>query len=327
MSIRIAVIGTGLIGGSVLSRLHSAGYAVTGWDPSPEAETIAASLGLPFTSRLEDAVHDCGLAVFAGPLSLLPQSLSEVAKLTGDGCLLTDVGSTKGAVVEHALREGFAHRFVPGHPMAGSERSGLAASSPSLLDGCPWVLCPAEPLAPFRAVASLLIDVFRARIMPMRASTHDAAVGLSSHVPHVFAGALAGAAARSPLRRAVLGLAAGSFKDGTRVAGTAGERIVDMLSGNREAVAAQLRLAREVLDELAAALDDEERLLELFAAGRGVRRELEDEPGAAAPFSFGSGDAGELEFLLGLGERGGYLTRCDAGVSGVAYTAVHTPRG
>ncbi|HEX6682290.1 MAG TPA: prephenate dehydrogenase/arogenate dehydrogenase family protein [Candidatus Limnocylindrales bacterium] len=324
----IAVIGTGLIGGSILLRLRGKDYNVMGWDPDPATAALAVHSGLPFTTHLEEALRGRDVAFLAAPQSVLPDSLVEVAKHAGERCILTDVGGAKQSLSEHAARHGLGHRFVPGHPMAGTERSGLAAASASLLRGCAWVLCPGEPLDAFRLVATLLIDAFEARVVPMRPALHDVVVALSSHVPHVLAGALASTVARSRLRAAVLSLAAGSFHGTTRVAGTPTQVIVDMMSENRDALKGQLASVRDTLEELIAAIDDEERATQLLAEARQVRRDVEERSLVPRDMRFGPDEgAAEEEFLVGVGSRGGYLTRCETGVSGIAYTALHTPGG
>lgn len=324
----IAVIGTGLIGGSILLRLRDKGYDVIGWDPDPATAALAASSGFPFTPHLDQALRGREVAFLAAPQGALHHSLVEVADHAGEHCVLTDVGGAKQSLAEHATRYGLGHRFVPGHPMAGTERSGLAAASAELLRGCAWVLCPGEPLDAFRSVATLLIEAFEARVVPMRPALHDVVVALSSHVPHVLAGALAGTVARSRLRAAVLSLAAGSFHGSTRVAGTPTQVIVDMMSENREALKGQLASVRETLEELIAAIDDEERATQLLAEARQVRRDLEERSLVPQGVRFGPDEAAaEEEFLVGVGSRGGYLTSCRSGVSGVAYTALHTPGG
>lgn len=327
--LRTAVVGTGLIGGSILLRLHDAGVPVTGWDPDPETRRYARQHGLTFADDLTDAVAGCDLVFLCGPLATLPDTLVEVARATGDHCVLTDVGSTKSAVAACAREHDLGHRFVPGHPMAGTERAGLAAADPTLMRGAAWVLCPPEPgpMHPFRMLTDLLIAVFEARVVPMSAAMHDSVAALASHIPHLLAGSLAGAVARSPLRDAVLALAAGSFRDGTRVAGTPSSRTAHMLISNREFVLRQVELVEGFLAELLAALrdDDTERLISRYTQSRKVRDELLARPLTRSVRSFpvnGPHDA-ELGFLLELGRQGGHLTRIETDASTVCYHAQH----
>jgi prephenate dehydrogenase len=328
--LRTAVVGTGLIGGSVLLRLREAGFDVVGWDPDEATRQHARSQGLNFADDLVTAVRDRDVVFLCGPLSTLPDTLVRVAEATGDHCVITDVGSTKSAVAASAQQHRLTDRFVPGHPMAGMERAGLAAAAPELFRDAAWVLCPPAggPLGPFRMLSTLLIEVFQARVVPMSATEHDAVAALASHIPHLLAGSLAGAVARSSLRDAILNLAAGSFRDGTRVAGTPSARTVDMLLNNRDFVLQQIGLVEGFLADLIAALreGDREMLATHYAQSRGVREDL-SRPATSFTRVFPIDDPpqAELDFLLELGRRGGGLTACVVEKSTVTYT-VRQPR-
>lgn len=322
--LKAAVVGTGLIGGSILFRLREHGVDVTGWDPDPATREYGRGQGIAFPNELADAVRDRDVVFLGGPLSSLPDTLLTVAKLTGDECVVTDVGSTKASVAGYAAEHGLLDRFVPGHPMAGAERSGLTSAIPSLFEGAAWVLCPAAGGVPrFRALATLIIEVFGARIVPMSPDVHDSVVALSSHVPHLLAGSLAGAVAGSSLRDAVLGLAAGSFRDGTRVAGTPAARTADMLTNNRAQVLRQLDAVTEFLGGLAAALraEDLAGLVDRYGQARDLRLALLERELRPTRSTFPSSGPShdELRFLLELGAAGGYLTRCGLDGPTVAY--------
>jgi prephenate dehydrogenase len=318
-------VGTGLIGGSILLRLREWGADVRGWDPHRPTRVEGRARGLDFPDELADAVRDRDVVFLCGPLPTLPETLLTVAKCVGDGCVVTDVGSTKGGVAAFAAEHGLTDRFVPGHPMAGTERAGLTAADPSLFTDAAWVLCPsAAGIVRFRALADLVVEVFRARVVPMSVTAHDAVVALSSHVPHLLAGGLAGAVADSDVRDAVLALAAGSFRDGTRVAGTPARRTADMLVNNREQVLRQLDAVRAVLDGLAAALrrDDVAELVARYERARAVRTALPDRElrPFRSEFPVGGEHAEELAWLLALGSAGGHLTGCRVMDGRVAYT-------
>ncbi|WDZ85175.1 prephenate dehydrogenase [Micromonospora cathayae] len=359
--VRAAVVGTGLIGGSILLRLHRAGLDVTGWDPDPATRLAARDAGVPAPDELTAAVAGRYVVFLCGPLPTLPETLLTVAAATGGECVLTDVGSTKGGLAAFAAAHGLTHRFVPGHPMAGTDRAGLGAAEPDLLTGAAWVLCPsAGPGLPaFRWLTGLLGEVFQARVVPMAADRHDAVAALASHVPHLLAGALAGAVDRSALRDAVLALAAGSFRDGTRVAGTPPERTANMLLGNREHVLRELAGVRSFLDELAGALADADagaltagyrdaratrtaltgraftEIHRSFPADTGSDHGDGGDHGTGGDHGDGGRDGGgpgadggreELDFLLGIGAAGGHLSRCRISGTAVEYTA-HKPAG
>lgn len=321
---RAAVVGTGLIGGSILLRLHEWGADVRGWDPHQPTRAEGRSRGLDFPDDLADAVRDRDVVFLGGPLPTLPETLLTVLKCVGDECVVTDVGSTKGGVVAFAAEHGLADRFVPGHPMAGTERAGLTAADPALFTDAAWVLCPSlDGIVRFRALAGLIVEVFGARVVPMSATEHDAVVALSSHVPHLLAGGLAGAVADSDVRDGVLALAAGSFRDGTRVAGTPARRTADMLVSNREQVLRQLDEVRSVLDGLADALrrDDIEALVARYERARAVRTALPERRlhPFRREFPVGGEHVEELAWLLELGSAGGHLTECRVVDGRVAY--------
>ncbi|RKF26638.1 prephenate dehydrogenase [Micromonospora globbae] len=327
---RVAVVGTGLIGGSILLRLHEAYPDVTGWDPDPATRAEGRARGVRVPDDLAEAVGDRDVVFLAGPLPSLPETLLTVAAHTGDRCVVTDVGSTKAGIAGFAAEHGLTGRFVPGHPMAGTERSGLTAAVPTLFDGAAWVLCPApEGIVAFRTLVGLLVDVFAARVVPMDPAVHDSVVALSSHLPHVLAGSLAGAVADSPLRDAVLGLAAGSFRDGTRVAGTPAQRTADMLFQNRDEVLRQVERVRAALDELTAALDrgDLDALVARYRRARELRHALPDRVlhEHRREFPTDGDHAAEVAYLRDLGAAGGHLTGCRAGADVVTYAGCRPP--
>ncbi|SBT47242.1 prephenate dehydrogenase [Micromonospora auratinigra] len=328
--VRAAVLGTGLIGGSVLLRLRDADVEVTAWDPDPETRRLGRERGLHLVDSVEAAVAGCEVVFLCGPLPTLPGTLLRVAEATDDHCVLTDVGSTKGGLADFARAHGLAARFVPGHPMAGSDRAGLHSADAALFGGASWVLCPlgSAGLTTFRRLTRLIMSVFRARVVPMSADEHDAAAALASHVPHLLARALAGAVHRADLRDAVLTLAAGSFRDGTRVAATPSDRTANMLLGNRERVLDELGRVSDFLDELAGALRAGDRaallaLTEEAGAARAALTERSLRPQRREFPVHGAGER-ELAYLLGLGAAGGHLTGCRVEAGTVVYTA-HVP--
>ncbi|MGW5671278.1 prephenate dehydrogenase [Micromonospora sp. NPDC003776] len=324
--VRAAVVGTGLIGGSLLLRLRDAGLDVAGWDPDPVTRGHARRWGVACPDTVRAAVTGRDVVFLCGPLPTLPAMLAQVAAATPEHCVLTDVGSTKAEVAAAATAQGLGHRFVPGHPMAGADRAGPAAADPGLLAGAAWVLCPGPTgLAAFRRLAALLIDVFAARVVPMSAPEHDAAAALSSHVPHLLAAGLAGAVQRAELRDAVLSLAAGSFADGTRVAGGPPQRTANMLLGNRGRVLTGLAAVRAMLDELADALraGDAAALTARLAEARAARVTLGERRFDVHQREFPAAvdHAGELAYLRELGAAGGHVSGCRTNGGSVTYTA------
>ena len=226
--VRVAVIGLGLIGGSVARRL-ARGHDVTGWDTDPATRELAAAAGLAVAAGVEDGAAGADVTVLATPLAALATVLTALS--TTDCPVLTDVGSVKAPVLAAARAAGLADRFVGGHPMAGTERAGFAAADPALLDGAAWVLCVEDDtdLTAWLRVAELVTGA-GGHAVPCRAADHDDAQARISGLPHLLALALAVAgAAGGPLAGA---LAAGSFRDGTRVAGSRPELVAGLCDSN-----------------------------------------------------------------------------------------------
>jgi prephenate dehydrogenase len=193
-------------------------------------------------------------------------------------------------------------RYVGGHPMAGTEKSGFAAADPKLFNDAVWVLCLEEETdLPGWLELAALVSSIGARVLPTTSRAHDAAVARISHLPHLLAAALA-QVADEPLARS---LAAGSFRDGTRVAGTRPELSTAMCQGNRDA----LRLAlAETVRKLTAAGEalDRDDLEPFFRAGYDLRSSwpvTDTEPVTLDPKS-----ATLRTELLALGRGGGWLT-------------------
>ena len=266
---RAIIAGTGLIGGSVGMALSRLGWHVTGIEPNPERASSAVAVG---AVACIGEPGPCDLAVVATP----PAALAEVAQqlLDAGAAVVTDVGSVKAPVVA-AVDDA---RFVGGHPMAGSEQDGLAGAHPDLFRGAAWVLTPTAmtgdaALAGVREVVTHL----GAQPIALAPDRHDALVAVVSHVPHLTAAVLMRIAeGRSSEHRALMRLAAGGFRDMTRVA--AGHPAIwpEICVENRAAITDVLD---ELLDELVemrliVSESDREELLARLEAARDSRRSL-----------------------------------------------------
>jgi prephenate dehydrogenase len=253
---------------------------------------------------VQEVVRGCELVVLAVPPAALPDVIADVAAWAHAGLLLSDVTSVKGPVRELAR----AHhlRYVGGHPMAGNEHSGWAASDPRLLAGAAWVLCLEEDtdLDDWLRLARLVTGL-GALAVPCTAADHDRAVAAVSHLPHLLAAALATTAADDPL---ALALAAGSFRDGTRVAAAPPALSAAMCAGNAAAVSAALRAAMARLEEADGLLAAGADLTEWFAAGQAARSAW---PPPAGPESLLPVGPQLRERLLALGRRGGAVAAVD----------------
>jgi len=247
--LRVAVIGTGLIGASVALAAARAGAVVSGWDPDPtHVERAAAQGALVPAGSVEDAVADADVVVVAAPIEAIPGAV--VAALRGAArAVVTDAGSIKGPVVAEvqarAAHEGVPlDRYVPSHPMGGSERSGPDRASASVLDGIVWAVTP-TPSSSDEAVASL--DAFirgvgaePAHLTPER---HDRLVAFVSHLPQVASTALMSLAVSEEAGEPdILLLAAGGFRDLTRLAASSPQLWGQILLANGEEVCRAIEL-------------------------------------------------------------------------------------
>ena len=218
----MCVLGLGLIGGSVMRAATQAGREVFGYNRSIEGVQAANADGFDATENIDKALKRAAktgaLIVVAVPVPALPIVLEHVRDLAPDAPL-TDVTSVKTAVLDEVKSVGLLANFVGGHPMAGTAHSGWAAGDARLFVGAPWVLSVDDHVDPdvWAMVMELALDC-GAIVVPAKSDEHDAAAAAISHLPHLLAESLAATAGEVPLAFA---LAAGSFRDGTRVAATA----------------------------------------------------------------------------------------------------------
>ena len=278
---RVTVVGVGLIGGSIAAGACSlsARPLVRGIDPDEAALGHAVGQGVVDEAATPEEAFDRGwlagggddLFVLATPVTLVLEWIRRLAE-SGFVGTVTDVASTKAAVVEAAEAAfGDAAAFVGGHPMAGSERSGVEAASAELFRGAYYVLTPGagSDMDAYRRVHSFVTSL-GARVISVDPTEHDEAVALISHVPHMAAAALTNLAARGE-RQDILRLAAGGFKDMTRIAAGSPALWTGISVENREAI---LR----GVDDLAGVLQEYRDLLEARDAG-GITDWLEEAAG------------------------------------------------
>ncbi len=262
----MCVLGAGLIGGSLLRALGP--ERAFGWNRSAAGAGAASADGFDVSAELADtlrrAARTDALVVVAVPLPALGAVLDAVAE-HAPGVPLTDVVSVKGPVLAAVRERGLGARFVGGHPMAGTAQSGWDAGDPDLFRGATWLVAADDDADPdtWSRVARLAVDC-GARVVAAASAEHDAAVARISHLGHVLAEALALAGGRGG--DLALALAAGSFRDGTRVAGTAPELVRAICEPNRDAL---LTVLDECLADLAAARES--------LAARGSLGELVDD--------------------------------------------------
>jgi prephenate dehydrogenase len=238
---RAQIIGTGLIGGSIGSALRRLGWTVTGSDINPQRSARAVALGAIDRAGSDARASVVFVAVPAGAVA----AVAAEALTAHPHAVVTDVAGVKNPVVSRINDA----RFVGGHPMAGSEQEGVDGADPEMFQGATWVLTPeagTDPVA-FTTVRSV-VSSLGANVVELPAARHDDLVAMVSHVPHLTAATLMNLASETALEHAtLLRLAAGGFRDMTRIA--AGEAAIwpDVCAENRAGIL-------DVLDRLLQAL-------------------------------------------------------------------------
>jgi prephenate dehydrogenase len=243
---RVAILGLGLMGGSLglALRARRLAHEIVGYDTRPEAVVQALARGAitRASDSVRDAVMAADLVVLAAPILALHDLLAEAGPHLGPDTVVTDLGSTKAEVVrwaEELLPR--SERFVGGHPMVGSEQSGTAAADAELYVGCTWCLTPtAHTSHDALAAVVALITSLGATPRILDAASHDAAVAAISHLPLVAATALTLTASDAPSWPEGRILAAGGFRDTTRVASGDPRMARDICLTNAEPLAALL---------------------------------------------------------------------------------------
>jgi prephenate dehydrogenase len=250
---RIAVLGVGLIGGSIgLAARARLDAEVGGFDPDAGLLERAMELGAIDSAHgsVAEAVQGAELVFCAAPVAALPGLVAEALDAAADDCAVTDVGSVKRDVIA-AL--GSDSRFIGGHPLAGAETSGVENARAELLDGARWYLTPTPNTGGvlYDRVQRAVADI-GARPQAIEAETHDRLMATISHLPHVVANVLVSQAATALSEEAEhLPEVGPSFRDATRVAGANPAIWGDIFAGNRQAVAAEIDAVVARLSEAA----------------------------------------------------------------------------
>jgi prephenate dehydrogenase len=277
---RVAIIGVGLIGGSFALALKAAGACgtIVGVGRNPENLARARALGVidAQASDAAEAAQDADLVLLAAPVAQTPGILAALApRLAGD-TLLTDAGSTKRDAVA-AARSALGARaaqFVPGHPIAGAESSGVAAARADLFRGKRVILTPLEE-NPAESVARVAAAwrASGARVSHLTPEVHDAVLAAVSHLPHLLAYALMDAFAARQDRALLFDNAGAGFRDFTRIASSHPEMWRDICLANRDLLLAECRRYQDRLEQLRVMLErgDGAALEQVFAAAREAR--------------------------------------------------------
>lgn len=252
---RLAVIGTGLIGASVGLAAKRTGATVSGFDDDEATAELALERGAldEVKPTLREALGGAELAVVAVPVGRLAAQVRTVLEASADDCTVTDVGSTKTAVCEAAAG---SPRFIGGHPVCGSEARGPAHATADLFEGATWFLSPLPHSDParYRRVHGFVGDLGAVPVA-IDPGAHDRLVALTSHLPHVVANVLVNQAGATRIDgHEPLSSAGGSLRDMTRVAGANPRIWVDICLENAEALRATLAEHRRGLEQVDAAL-------------------------------------------------------------------------
>ncbi len=299
----VVLAGVGLIGGSVGLGLQQRFLArrVIGLDRDPAVLEAARGLGVIDEARLEAGpwLAEADLVVLATPARTLERLAAEVAPFLKADAIVTDVGSAKADVVA-ALTP--LLRFVGGHPMAGSERVGVLNADPSLLENAVWVLTPTDGTDPAAlAVVAELVRALGALPIEVAPDLHDRLVATVSHVPYLASVALTQLVAEADERELLMLLAAGGFRDLTRVASGSPRMSRDMVVANRAAVRDAVARFGRALTALADRLDDPEALLDAAEDAKRTRDALPVVRRTLMPARF--------EFVIAVPDRPGELAR------------------
>ena len=276
---RIALIGVGLIGGSVglAARGRIDGARVVGWDPHAPTLKSAVSVGAidETAPTLEAAVGEADLVIVAAPMAQLPKTIQQVLRAAPAECAVTDVGSVKQPVIEAAGEDG---RLVAGHPLAGAESAGVHHARADLFDGATWYLVPHERSHGTRfEQVHRFVSQLGARPATIDADTHDRLMATVSHVPHVLANVLVEQVAEASGEDQAVPATGPSFRDVTRVAGANPPLWGGIYAANAEALADQLDRVIERLTGVRDRIRAGDDLTTWQAGAAQLRRRLVDE--------------------------------------------------
>ncbi len=282
----VVVIGLGLIGASFAGAYHHAypNARITGVDISSDSLEEGMARGwiqeavFAEDEKLTSVIKEADLVLIATPVTGAAQYFKLIAEADYQG-IVTDVCSTKALVVEQAQELlAYPNNYVPGHPMAGSEKSGIDGASEDLFQGAHWVLCPDEntPAEHFAALHDMLTHL-GARVVSLSRESHDEAVAIVSHVPHFVASSLVELAVRhAGDQEALFRLAAGGFKDSTRIAAGSPALWTGIAFDNASAIKEGLEEVQAILAEFSSALakQDKQEFTHLLDRAAQARRSL-----------------------------------------------------
>lgn len=276
---RLAVVGLGLMGGSLALAMRPYVKHITGIDPDPDTRAYAVEHGIVDTATddLREGVRDADTVILAAPVrAILDIVRNRIGSYLRSNTFLIDIGSTKVDICEAMGRLPIGIHATGGHPMTGKEHSGIEASDAMLYDGAPFVLCQTRRMTPATRLRALdFVAHLGAVPIEMDAERHDRIVATISHLPYLLSAALMATAAReADSDEAVWQLAAGGFRDMTRLMGSDIRMMSDITSTNTQAIAvllAQFRVQLALLEAMLIARE-EDNLVEALVPLRERRR-------------------------------------------------------
>ncbi len=277
---QLTILGVGLMGGSLALALKECGAVqrVTGWSRREETLRRAAELGVIDRAEPDPgrAVEGADMVVLCVPVGAMEELMGRIAPHLAVQTILTDVGSTKGSVVE-AARRAFGELpagFVPGHPIAGIEQSGVEAAFAGLYRGRRVILTPLQETEP-GALQQVCIMWERcgAEVVEMGVAHHDEVLAATSHLPHMLAYSLVDTLARMDESEEIFRYAAGGFRDFTRIASSDPQMWHDICLANRDALLVMLQRFSADLAQLSDAIrdGDGEHLKQTFQRAKRAR--------------------------------------------------------
>lgn len=279
---RMALIGVGLIGGSLARAVRRGNLvdSICAYVATDATARRALELGVvdEVAASPADAARGADLVVLATPMLTMPPLLEAVQEGVGEDCIITDVGSVKQSLIDDAAVRcpGLMRQFVPGHPIAGTENSGVDASFAELFDGKNVVLTPTAETDP--SYTARVADLWRAigsRVLTMTAGQHDAIFARTSHLPHLVAYSLVDFMAQEENASELFSMAAAGFYDFTRIASSDPVMWRDICLTNREALLDALSGYRDALERLEDSVREAngESIESVFESARAARNQ------------------------------------------------------
>ena len=277
---RLCVVGVGLIGGSVARALrkHNCVKHITGTGRNTETLEKAVALGVidNYATDIQEAAQNADVVLVAVPLSAMPAVFEKLKPVLNDKTIVTDTGSAKQSVIRDLfnINDDLPANFVPGHPIAGTEQSGVEASFAELFEGRRVILTPHEKTASQSIeTVTQMWQTCGAEVITMNPEHHDEVLAATSHLPHMLAYALVDTLARMDDSQEIFEFAAGGFRDFTRIASSDPAMWHDICLANREQLVKVLRAFNDDLHRLSEAVEkgDSEFLKETFMRAKQAR--------------------------------------------------------